>query len=419
MVLEYVEGKSLRDYMLRTGPLDVPLVLSLMRQVASALYRASELGIIHRDIKPENILLTRKGEAKVADFGLSRCLAVDQPVDLTRSGTTVGTPLYMSPEQVEGKVVDYRSDIYSFGVTCYHMLAGHTPFAGSNAFEIAIKHVRDEPPPLETIRPDFPPALCAVVRKMMAKKPQARYQSARDLLKDIARVRAIPSAGTTGSISVGTIDAETVPAGARAPRGGAAAVVWRCAGRRWMPRWGAGAGGFSRRCSPSWRPGIDGPHRTPLPLRRRPRPTRPSHAGPSRRAALRPSRPDRSRHTADRSVRRRLPPPRRPRRTPPRRLRSRAARKRSRRRWSSTSRTLRRTRPASATASTSASFTSTGAIFRRRGAVRAHGRAPVPLDVPFRRPPRTRRHRRPEEGRAATRTPSSRSCSTPRTGTIG
>ena len=101
-----------------------------MRQVASALHRASELGIVHRDIKPENILLTRKAEAKVADFGLSRCLAQDQPVDLTRSGTTVGTPLYMSPEQVEGKAVDCRSDIYSFGVTCYHMLAGHTPFDG-------------------------------------------------------------------------------------------------------------------------------------------------------------------------------------------------------------------------------------------------------------------------------------------------
>jgi len=232
MVLEYVEGKSLRDYLLRTGPLDVPLVLSLMRKVASALYRASELGIVHRDVKPENILLTRKAEAKVADFGLSRCLAVEQPVDLTRSGTTVGTPLYMSPEQVEGKVVDCRSDIYSFGVTCYHMLAGHTPFTGSHAFEIAIKHVRDEPVPLETIRPDVPPALCAIIRKMMAKTPQARYQSARDLLKDIARVRASVN-GTTGSISVGTIDTETVPA-EDAPSAPKVPV------RKWpaLPRWG-------------------------------------------------------------------------------------------------------------------------------------------------------------------------------------
>ncbi|MCI0464963.1 MAG: serine/threonine protein kinase [Gemmataceae bacterium] len=211
MVLEYVEGKSLRDYLLRKGPLDVPLVLSLMRQVASGLQRANEMGIVHRDIKPENILLTRKGEAKVADFGLSRCLALDQPLDLTRSGTTVGTPLYMSPEQVEGKDVDHRSDLYSFGVTCYHMLAGHPPFTGSNAFEVALKHVREEPAPLETVRPDIPPALCAIVRKLMAKKPQARNQSARELLKDIARLRESLNS-TTGCIPVDSIIAETPPA---------------------------------------------------------------------------------------------------------------------------------------------------------------------------------------------------------------
>ncbi len=232
MVLEYVEGKSLRDYLLRTGPLEVPLVLSLMRKVASALYRASELGIVHRDVKPENILLTRKAEAKVADFGLSRCLAVEQAVDLTRSGTTVGTPLYMSPEQVEGKVVDCRSDIYSFGVTCYQMLAGNPPFTGSHAFEIAIKHVRDDPVRLETIRPDVPPALCAVIRKMMAKKPENRYQSARDLLKDIARVRASVH-GTTGSISVGAIEADALPAedAPSAPT----APPWKLPA---LPRWG-------------------------------------------------------------------------------------------------------------------------------------------------------------------------------------
>ena len=179
MVLEYVEGKNLGEYLARKGTLEVPLVLSLMRQVASALHRAGEMGIIHRDIKPANILLTRKGEAKVADFGLSRCLVREESLNLTRSGMAVGTPLYMSPEQLEGKVIDYRSDIYSFGVTCYEMLAGQTPFEGSNPYEIAIKHVREQPPPLETIRPDLPPALCDLVSKMMAKKPGKRHQSAR------------------------------------------------------------------------------------------------------------------------------------------------------------------------------------------------------------------------------------------------
>jgi serine/threonine-protein kinase len=210
MVLEYVEGVSLRDYLERKGPLDVPLVLSLMRQVAGALQRAGELGIVHRDVKPENILLTRKGEAKVADFGLSRCLTADQPLDLTRSGTTVGTPLYMSPEQIEGKDTDARSDVYSFGVTCYYMLAGRTPFTGSNAFEIALKHVREEPPPLEEARPDAPAALCAVVRKMMAKRPDDRYPSARELLRDVARVRESVG-GTTACVPVASLAAETIP----------------------------------------------------------------------------------------------------------------------------------------------------------------------------------------------------------------
>src|SRR6516225_4843514 len=170
MALEYVEGRNLQEYLLKKGPPDLLLALSIMRQVASALQRAAELGIVHRDIKPENILLTKKGEVKVADFGLSRCLAGDGPaLNLTQSGVTMGTPLYMSPEQVEGKPLDPRSDIYSFGVTCYHMLAGHPPFRGETAFEVALQHVRHEPPPLAKVRPDLPEPLCAIVHKMMAK----------------------------------------------------------------------------------------------------------------------------------------------------------------------------------------------------------------------------------------------------------
>src|SRR5438309_5224354 len=137
MALEYVEGRNLREHLIKKGPPDVPLALSIMRQVAAALQHASELGIVHRDIKPENILLTRRGEVKVADFGLSRVLAGEGvPVSLTQSGVTMGTPLYMSPEQVEGKPLDCRTDIYSFGVTCYHMLAGQPPFTGETAFEV-------------------------------------------------------------------------------------------------------------------------------------------------------------------------------------------------------------------------------------------------------------------------------------------
>jgi serine/threonine-protein kinase len=190
MALEYVEGRNLKEYLATKGPPDLTIALNIMRQVASALQRAGEMGIVHRDIKPENILLTRKGEVKVADFGLSRCLEPEKvPPNLTATGVTMGTPLYMSPEQVEGKQVDPRSDIYSFGVTCYHLLSGQPPFHGENAFDVALQHVRMPPPLLASVRPDLPELLCAIVHKMLAKNPDDRYQTGRDLLRDINRCR--------------------------------------------------------------------------------------------------------------------------------------------------------------------------------------------------------------------------------------
>jgi serine/threonine-protein kinase len=199
MALEYVEGHNLRDHVARKGPPDAPLALSIMRQVASALQRAGELGIVHRDIKPENILLTRKGEVKVADFGLSLAFGAGQPaLNLTQTGVTMGTPLYMSPEQVEGKPLDPRTDIYSFGVTCYHVLSGQPPFRGQTAFEVALQHVRAEPEPLASRRPDLPPALCAIVHKMMAKRPEDRYQTCRELLADLLRLREALNNGEAG-----------------------------------------------------------------------------------------------------------------------------------------------------------------------------------------------------------------------------
>jgi serine/threonine-protein kinase len=125
----------------------------------------------------------------VTDFGLSRCFAADAPLNLTQSGVTMGTPLYMSPEQVRGQLVDPRSDIYSFGVTCYHMLGGEPPFRAAAAFDIALLHVQGTPRPLGDLRPDLPRELCAIVHKMMAKRPDDRYQSAREILNDLARFR--------------------------------------------------------------------------------------------------------------------------------------------------------------------------------------------------------------------------------------
>ncbi|MCI0460789.1 MAG: protein kinase [Gemmataceae bacterium] len=190
MALEYVEGRTLKQLLEKKGPPEVFFALSIMRQVGSALQRASELGIIHRDIKPENILVTGKGEVKVADFGLSRCFAEKaKPLNLTQSGMTMGTPLYMSPEQVEGKPVDPRTDIYSFGVTCYHLLAGRPPFDGQSAFEVALQHVQKEPTPLWEVRPDLPRELCALVHRMMAKKPEERFQTGREIVREVGKLR--------------------------------------------------------------------------------------------------------------------------------------------------------------------------------------------------------------------------------------
>ena len=190
MALEYVDGRNLRDYLASKGPPDLPVSLSIIRQVGAALQKAHEEGIVHRDIKPENILVTRKAEVKVADFGLSRFFTAEAPAThLTQSGVTVGTPLYMAPEQVQGKPTDNRSDIYSLGVTCYHLLAGEPPFRGQTAFEVSLKHVQEMPRPLAELRPDLPPDLCGMVHRMMAKNPADRYPAARDVLRDLAKVR--------------------------------------------------------------------------------------------------------------------------------------------------------------------------------------------------------------------------------------
>ncbi|MGE3803280.1 MAG: serine/threonine protein kinase [Gemmataceae bacterium] len=191
MALEYVDGTNLRDYLAKKGVPELPIALSVIRQVASALARAHELGIVHRDIKPENILITRHLEVKVTDFGLSRCFKGEQPaLNLTASGITMGTPLYMSPEQVQGHNIDPRSDIYSFGVTCFHMLTGDPPFRGQTAFEVAVQHVQKEPEKLLQLRPDLPVELCDLIDKMMAKDPNKRFQTARDILRDLTQLRS-------------------------------------------------------------------------------------------------------------------------------------------------------------------------------------------------------------------------------------
>jgi serine/threonine-protein kinase len=188
IVQEYVSGLNLRQWITRHGPADLGRALSVMRQTTAALAKAADEGVVHRDIKPENIMLTPTGEVKVADFGLARLARDVETTDLTQIGITMGTPLYMSPEQVEGKPLDCRSDLYSFGVTCYHMLTGKPPFVGETALGVAVQHLKKEPEGLELRRPDLPPALCRIVHKMLIKDPAGRWQSPRELLRELRRV---------------------------------------------------------------------------------------------------------------------------------------------------------------------------------------------------------------------------------------
>ncbi len=188
IAMEYVQGTNLREYLMKKGALDLALALSIMKQAGVAIGAAGELGLIHRDIKPENLLLTKKGQVKIADFGLCR----DQDSvrsDLTQPGITLGTPLYMSPEQAQGHALDHRSDLYSLGITFYHMLAGEPPFRADTPLALALKHVKDTPVNLAVHRSDLPPDLVALVMKLIAKKPGDRYQSAAEMLRDLARIR--------------------------------------------------------------------------------------------------------------------------------------------------------------------------------------------------------------------------------------
>lgn len=186
---EFVKGSDLSSILKAQGPPKVPAALHVMKQMAAALSAAGKTGIVHRDIKPDNVLVNKKGVVKIADFGLAQLLTRPEEAGLTQEGTTLGTPLYMSPEQVRGEELDQRSDIYSFGVTCYQMLCGHTPFSGKTATGIAIQHVTTMPPPLSEEDTDLPDVICRMVHCMMAKRRSHRYQSAGALLTDIRELQ--------------------------------------------------------------------------------------------------------------------------------------------------------------------------------------------------------------------------------------
>jgi len=182
---EYVQGMNLAELLVRRGSPELARMVSIVRQVAAALNKAAEHGIVHRDIKPENIMLSSAGEVKVADFGLARLASREDPTSLTQVGITMGTPLYMSPEQIEGRPLDTRSDIYSLGIMSYEMLTGEPPFRGETALTIAVQHLQNPPQRLENVRADLPAALCRIVHTMLAKEPKDRYVTPRQLLSEL------------------------------------------------------------------------------------------------------------------------------------------------------------------------------------------------------------------------------------------
>ncbi|MBI2195399.1 MAG: protein kinase [Planctomycetes bacterium] len=187
-VMEYIDGEMLRRRLNVRGPLSESEALDVCEKVAMALEHASAHGIIHRDIKPENIMIDRDGLVKLLDMGLAKDLR-DTNTSLTQAGTLIGTPLYASPEQLRGEPdVDARTDIYSLGITLYHMLVGRPPFDGENVAVITLKHLTEEVPSPRLDRPEISEDTARLVWRMTRPRRDDRYQAASDLLVDIRRV---------------------------------------------------------------------------------------------------------------------------------------------------------------------------------------------------------------------------------------
>jgi serine/threonine-protein kinase len=190
LIMPYVGGGSAQSLLNRQGTLPVGQALDIGAQIASALEAAAEHDILHRDIKPANILFTEKGEAKLADLGLAKSYSDTAETAITQTGIACGTPLYFSPEQAKGSpVLDVRSDIYSLGITMYHLIEGTPPFTAESAYVIFQKHLTEPLPPFKKASPPVPDVVFQLIKKMTAKKPEDRFSSAHELLEAIEAVR--------------------------------------------------------------------------------------------------------------------------------------------------------------------------------------------------------------------------------------
>src|SRR5687767_8359152 len=192
LVMEFLSGKTLKQVIRDEGPLPLPRVVDITRQIGDALNAAHAEGVVHRDLKSDNIMLldTMIGDhAKVLDFGIAKINEPEGYVDtgLTAPNLVIGTPQYMSPEQCsQESEIDSRSDIYSLGVILYEMLVGHVPFSGESPTMVMMKHLQDAPPSVLEERKDLPPAIGRVVTRAMAKRPEDRFQTVSELAEELA-----------------------------------------------------------------------------------------------------------------------------------------------------------------------------------------------------------------------------------------
>ncbi len=190
MVFDYVEGQTLRKYLVEHGRLPIDKALDITRQLTDALEYIHQHGIVHRDLKPENILIGPDGHITLTDFGIALRLA-SRRLTFSHLSNAVGTPDYMAPEQVRGERGDARTDVYALGCVLYELLIGEVPYPANEAHEAMQRKVNTEPPLLRRKRPDAPPALEAVVYRALRRRPDERYQSMAALAHDIANLESV------------------------------------------------------------------------------------------------------------------------------------------------------------------------------------------------------------------------------------
>ena len=184
IAMEYLDGRTLKELLIRNGPTPTPIAIDYARQILAAVAFAHRNGIVHRDIKPHNVMVGADGRLKVTDFGIAR----SGTSQMTEAGSIIGTAQYLSPEQARGATVDQTSDLYSVGIVLYEMLTGEVPFSGDTPVEIAMKHLSTVPRPPSELRPEVSHDLDSIVLRALAKEPGERYASAGEMDADLGRV---------------------------------------------------------------------------------------------------------------------------------------------------------------------------------------------------------------------------------------